>query len=176
MREIELTQGQKALVDDEDYEFISQWKWYAQWHPKLHGYYAARHTRVAEHGPGGKQRTINMHRVVAERMGLEIAGLFVDHIDRKATLDNRRGNLRVATNSQSAMNQSPQRGRTSDFKGVSWHEAHGKWQTAIKINGKRKFLGYFVLESDAARAYDAAAARLHGEFAVLNFPNGPHTS
>jgi len=171
MREIELTQGQVALVDDADYEFLSQWKWFAAWDAKLQGYYAMRTTRVSEHGPCGKPRTIRMHRVVAERMGLAVSGLEVDHIDRKTTLDNRRGNLRVATSSQSRMNTSPRLGSTSRFKGVSWHKARGKWEAAIQVNGRRHHLGLFIIEEDAARMYDRAAGLFHREFAVINIPS-----
>ena len=170
MQEIELSQGQAALVDDVDFEFLSQWKWYANWVPTLRGYYAVRKTRVAEHGRGGKRRWVFMARVVAGRMGLEIAGLDVDHIDRTAPLDNQRSNLRVATRSQNKNNQGSRRGSSSRFKGVTWSKASGKWRAYITPNGKEQHLGYFTDESSAALAYDFAAARLHGEFAVLNFP------
>jgi len=177
MREIELTQGQKALVDDVDFEFLIQWKWHARWNPTSRGYYARRtESHSAARARGGSRRTILMHRAVAERMGLEITGLDVDHIDRRSTLDNRRSNLRAATRSQGNMNQGASLGSTSRFKGVSWHKRDEKWDAKINKHGKRYHLGYFTDEADAARAYDRAAARLFGQFAVFNFPNEYHAA
>ena len=167
-RSLELTQGQKTWVDDEDFEFLSQWKWQAQRDPHVRGFYASRKTRVAEHGPGGQPCLVLMHRVVAERMGLEIAGLEVDHIDRLATLDNRRSNLRAATRSQSMANRSSFRNSSSPFKGVHRHEATGKWVAEIQTNSQRHRLGYFDSEVLAAIAYNRAAVIHHGEFAGLN--------
>lgn len=106
-----------------------------------------------------------MHRLLvgAER------GIEVDHKNRDG-LDCRRENLRVATRSQNASN-SPSIGGTSKYKGVNWHRARGKWAAYIKHNMVRKYLGLFLSEQDAACAYDAAAIRMHGEFAYLNFPH-----
>jgi len=93
----------------------------------------------------------------------------IDHINRVRD-DNRIENLRDVTQSQNQWNRSIQTGRTSKYNGVVWHKRDKKWQAAIRINGKKKHLGYFVLEEDAARAYDRAALKYYGEYANFNFP------
>lgn len=91
-----------------------------------------------------------------------------DHINGNK-LDNRRENLRYATNSQNNANREKQAGLySSQYKGVFWNAQKGKWQSRLKIDGKQKHLGFFVNEKDAARAYNEAALKYFGEFAVLN--------
>jgi hypothetical protein len=91
----------------------------------------------------------------------------VDHINCNR-IDNRKSNLRHATRSQNVRNTIPRTDTSSKFKGVHWHKASKKWMTRIYINGKRKFIGSFNNEYDAALAYNAAAAEHYGEFARLN--------
>ncbi len=92
-----------------------------------------------------------------------------DHINTDS-LDNRRANLRLATHSQNSCNSRRDKSKTlSRFRGVSFSKRKGKWFAAIRINGKKTWLGYFNDEEDAARAYDHAARKYHGEFAMLNF-------
>lgn len=92
----------------------------------------------------------------------------VDHRDHNG-LNNTRDNLRVATRSQNHRNRQKLPGNaTSDYKGVSWDKARGRWTAHIKIGGKAKNLGRFEEELTAARVYDAAALRLFGSFALLN--------
>lgn len=93
----------------------------------------------------------------------------IDHIDHIRD-DNRIENLRDVTESQNHWNASIQTGRTSQYKGVSWHRQHNKWRVQIKSNGKPKHLGYFTIEIEAARAYDRAAVEHFGIYAELNFP------
>ena len=93
----------------------------------------------------------------------------IDHINNQRD-DNRIENLRDVIQSQNSMNATIQSGRTSQYKGVSWHKKTNKWRTQITINGKCKHLGYFVSEEEAARAYDRAALELYGIYANLNFP------
>lgn len=93
-----------------------------------------------------------------------------DHRNRNK-LDNRRGNLRQATPLQNAVNQSLRKDNASGFKGVTWNKQVGKWKAQIRDTGRRLFLGYFHDATDAARAYDAKARDLFGEFAFLNFGN-----
>lgn len=105
-----------------------------------------------------------MHRVILERMGFKDFAQS-DHINQDK-LDNRRYNLRPATFSQNGCNQGVQKNNTSGYKGVFWNQ--GKWMTQIKVDGKVIYLGYYDDPKEAARAYNKAALKYHGEFAVLN--------
>lgn len=147
MREIPLTQGKVALVDDCDYEYLNQWKWCAH----NHGYtfYAVRTSRKS-----GKQDTILMHRIVGKRMGLDMS-LEVDHIKRNG-LNNQRRNLRSATDSQQKQNQSIQKNNISGYRGVSWNKQTCKWRAEIWYSKKHIFLGYFDDIKDAIKARKAA--------------------
>jgi hypothetical protein len=87
-------------------------------------------------------------------------------------LDNQRHNLRPVTSAQNGQNGPPNMGSVSRYKGVSWHRRCGKWQVHITADGKRRGAGYFTDETEAARAYDAAAREAYGEYAYLNFPAG----
>lgn len=92
----------------------------------------------------------------------------VDHWDGNS-LNNTRGNLRVATSRQNKMNRGKTAGCTSPFKGVTWHKPMSKWKGQIKLAGKNYHLGYFSDDKEAARVYDAKATELFGKFARLNF-------
>ena len=163
MKTIALTQSKVALVDDQDYAWLNQWKWCANKYKNKTRiiWYALR----AAPRKNGKQRTILMHRVIAARTRITD----VDHRDCDG-LNNQRSNLRPATRRQNLHHQCKQPGRSSRFKGVYWYKQTNRWKAQITINGKRKHLGYFVNEEDAARAYDRAAVEAFGEFALLNFP------
>jgi hypothetical protein len=161
MKLIPLTQGKFAMVDDEDYEKLNKYKWYAK--KGRDTYYVARNSSLQN----GIQTTIRMHR---EILNLTTEKTMIDHINHD-TLDNQRHNLRVCTQSQNSMNQVSKRG-TSKYKGVSWHKLCGKWQSYIRINWKHTHIGIFTHEEDAARAYDKKAKELFGEYAYLNFKEG----
>ncbi len=93
-----------------------------------------------------------------------------DHIDGNG-LNNRRSNLRPASNSQQVANQGVRSDNTSGYKGVTWREDRGKWEAKIQSGGKRRCLGLFDDKIEAAKVYDHAALEAFGEFAVLNFPD-----
>ena len=155
---IPLTRGLVAIVDAADYEWLSQWKWHAVGTP-LYSFYAAR--GVSENGV---QSVVRMHRAI---LGAS-KDHAVDHINHD-TLDNRRQNLRLCSQAENNRNKSRRRGSSSEYLGVSWCGARGKWQAQININSRNSYIGRFVSEIDAARAYDAAARARYGEFANLNF-------
>lgn len=158
-KEIPLTQGQVALVDDWWYEELNQYKWHAAWSPGKRAFYAMRNAPMLL----GKQKRIWMHAVIAGTP----KGMDTDHINGK-TLDNQGANLRVCTHAQNVHNSNKRTDNTSGFKGVSKHK-HG-WQARVGIGGESKYLGIYSTPDAAGRAYDEAAKQLHGEFANLNFP------
>jgi hypothetical protein len=146
-----------AIVDDADFEWLSQWKWHVTTSDgKIR--YVARHA-ARDQGRTGKR--IYMHKVI---LGIEHGQ--GDHINRNK-LDNRRLNLRMATPKQNYANRGkPQQLSSSQYKGVHFDKKCNKWRARITTDN----LGYFTNEFDAARAYDAAAPHYFGEFAQLNFP------
>lgn len=159
MREIKLSQFGKnkgkyvALVDDEDFDSVNQYKWSAT---KLgNNFYAMRGQWV-----DGKYTTKYMHSMILD-------GKEIDHIDHNG-LNNQKSNLRLCTRSENSMNKTKRRGVSSIYKGVSFFKKGGKWMAQITSAGKSIYLGYFVCEIDAARAYNTKATELFGEFANLN--------
>jgi len=159
MRTIPLTRGMTAIVDDEDYEHLTQWSWCVS--PGVQTHYALRRSRVVGRG-------IPVHEEIMGRRD----GYTIDHINGNG-LDNRRCNLRWATASQQQWNRRPSRNNSSGYKGVRFDRERNKWRAEIAAGGKRKFLGRFDTPEDAAKAYDAAARELHGEFAHQNIELRP---
>ena len=156
MIEIPLTQGQAALIDDDDFELVSKYKWHATWKPSTKSFYAV--TKIRK--PDGKQTALLMHRlIVGAKKGQQ-----VDHIHH-LTLDNRKSELRLCTASQNRSNSGAQANNTSGFKGVSWQKQRQKWQAHIMLNRKKKYLGCFHTPEQAHEAYCRAALDLHGQFA-----------
>ena len=158
-RRIPLTQGKYAIVDPEDFERFNKYKWHAV--KSTNTFYARRTIYV-----GKKYVSIMMHRELIHPPGY----LFVDHINHNG-LDNRKANLRLATCAQNTYNRIHLRKcKSSKYKGVSWKKQKMKWIVNVRYNCKNKFIGYFKDEKQAAKAYDKAAKKYHGEFASLNFP------
>lgn len=143
--------------DAVDHHIVAQYTWRAEIHE--HTTYAACTTRR----PDGRWTTLYMHRLL---IGAP-KGKQVDHRNHDG-LDNRRRNLRLATSSQNLANQLKNPGRSSRFKGVTWHRRGGKWQAQIAVEGKRRYLGLHETEEAAARAYNKAAREAWGNFALLN--------
>ena len=156
MREIRLTQGRVALVDDEDFEILSHHKWYAA--KGGNTFYATRNITV-----DGKRKTIRMQWEV-------MGGKSIDHIDGDG-LNNTRSNLRFCTQGENTMNRRKQENASSIYKGVSYYKPYKNWKARIIINRKEIHLGYFDTEIEAAKAYNAKAVELFLEFANLNNVN-----
>lgn len=148
-----------ALVDDSDYEELSQIKWV--WN-KGYAYKRANKAERAKYGT----TAIYMHRLI---MKPKTSRQFVDHIDCNK-LNNTRENLRFASDSQNKLNQRKKQGNyTSQFKGVYYCRRSKKWIAQIHIEkGKQIKLGFFDDEMSAAKAYNEAAEKYHGEWAKLN--------
>ncbi len=155
-KEIQLTQGKCALVDDADYEWLNQWKWYAFWNGSK--WYSARNERV-----NFKKKMIYLHRFIINAP----SGIEVDHVDGDG-LNCTRENMRLCTSQQNKYNIGIKSDNTSGYKGVTWNANRSKWQAQIKHGKQYKYLGLFDDLKEAARAYDVAALELHGDFARVN--------
>jgi hypothetical protein len=151
VKEISLTQGKVALVDDEDYEYLKIFSWY---------YQPAKHLEYANNKQNGL-----MHRTICF-VGMDIdfkEGDVVDHVNGNG-LDNRRSNLRVVTQRQNTQNKHVF--LTSKYPGVWWDKTYKKWTSQISVNGKRFFLGSHKTEEAAFNAYKQAVHELTGELLV----------
>ena len=150
MRLVLLTRGKIALVDDDDYNCVTQYMWQA--HPGRNTWYAT--GRI--YGPGNPLGTaVSMHRFL---LGMTDSAIPVDHINRNG-LDNRRGNLRIVTPAQNCWNSPAHKDAFSEIKGVSFDATsirRKRWTAYIMRNGRRKRLGYFYTEQEAALAYSKA--------------------
>lgn len=143
MRLIKLTKNQFAKVDDQDYNFLNQWKW------QYNGGYAIHASRT--------------NRLAMHKLLLNVPeGKFVDHINGDK-LDNRKGNLRVATRSQNQWNRGISKNNTSGVTGVYWAKHMQKWNAQITINGTNYNLGCFIKIEDAVFARNEAI-KYRGEF------------
>jgi HNH endonuclease/AP2 domain len=156
--EIPLTRGYVALVDDDDAPAVlAAGKWYAK--TDRRSTYARRTTRRED----GTRTVLSLHTFLT-------GWSYVDHRNGDG-LDNRRQNLRPATNEENGRNRRLHRNNRSGFRGVAW--VRGRWQARISHEGRMRYLGRYPDPVSAARAYDEAARELRGEFARLNFPQEP---
>lgn len=158
MKYISLTQGFQAIVDDEDFELLSKYKWCAGKYGNK--YYALTTLKNTE----GKYKNIYMHRFLNEPMKTTSV---IDHKNGNG-LDNRRNNLRITTQTFNRANSARRKDCTSIYKGVGWHKLHKKWRAQITAFGKRIHLGLFIQEQEAAIAYNKSAIQYYGEFAYIN--------
>ena len=151
MKEIALTQGKVALVDDEDFDELNKNKWFAQ--KNYNTFYAARHEkkRIID----GRRNLIFMHRVIVNTP----IGMQTDHINGNG-LDNCKENLRICTKEENARNKAIHRRNTSGYKGVTWNKFNKKWMAQIRIGRKNIYLGYFIDKEKAHQAYCESARNL----------------
>ncbi len=142
--EIKLTTGETAIVEDRDYSYLMQWKWFRR--VKNNQIYAIRHAFKDER-LSGQPHLIKMHRVImcAEK------GMIVDHINHNG-LDNTRNNLRVVTNQENLKNMKLKKNNTSGFTGVTWCKKENRWVSQIMINRKTICIGRFSNKEDAIKA------------------------
>lgn len=158
--EIELTQDKIATIDEDDLPIVVGIRWFAY---QTHGnWYARSNPRK----PSGLSGLVHMHRLIANAPDKS----FVDHEDGNG-LNNRRSNLRIATNQQNTWNGRLRSTNTSGYRGVTYKKASQKWAAQISVEGKRVYLGLFNTPEEAALAFDRAARIHYGEWASLNFPD-----
>lgn len=158
MKYIQLTQGKKTVVDDADFDYLNQWRWYYKKQVDGNGGYAARNTIDTN----GKRGTIRMH----QQLAASLPGDRVDHEDGDK-LNNRRNNLRGADVFQNQWNRKKQSG-SSVYKGVTWHKKEKKWRAQIQVNKRKIVLGRYGSEHEAGMAYLKAAREYFGEYAKFD--------
>jgi len=141
--------GYDVLIDDEDFDLVSNYKWYVLKVKNL--IYFRRIVSNNKH--------VLLHREITNAQ----KGVNIDHVNGN-TLDNRKCNLRVCTTSQNAMNCKNRENNKSGYKGVSWDANHKKWQAKIMLKRKTMWLGYFTDAKDAYKAYCNASKEYHGEY------------
>ena len=157
MKEIQLTQGKVALVDDDDFEYLNQWKWYSS---NIRGkFYVGRSITVSKY----KRKHILIHRFIMN----PDKGMVIDHLDGNP-LNNQKKNLRICTHEDNMRNCKISIKNTSGYKGVYFDKKNNTYKSAIKFNKETIYLGYYIDPIDAARAYNTAAIKYFGEFANLN--------
>lgn len=159
MKEIPLTRGCVALVDDADFVWLSRWKW-SVFNSEGRPTYAGR----AAYVDGKTYEAVLMHR---EILGLAFGdGKIADHADRNS-FNNQRSNLRLASNSQNAINTALRSNNKSGLKGVCLHSQSGRWQAKISVH-PHTYTKLFKTPTEAARWYDEMALKHFGPFAYLN--------
>jgi hypothetical protein len=156
-KEIILTQGKVAIVDNEDYDYLNQFKWYAS--NKNGKFYVQKKITVSKN----KTTCISMHRFIMKPN----KGMVIDHLDGNP-LNNKKNNLRICTHAENMRNSKIRINNKSGYKGVSYQENSNNYRASIRFNNIKINIGDFIDPIDAAKAYNAAALKYHGEFAHLN--------
>jgi len=164
-RRIYLSEDAWTILDWQDYYRFGRFKWEINGNDNK--FYAVRNIMAGS----SRTTTVRLHRLIMDCP----KGLVVDHINGDS-LDNRRANLRLATQAQNLYNRKKKKNTSSQFIGVSFNKSHRYWGSQIKVNGKALWLGSFDNEIAAAKAHDEAAIKYHGEFARLNFPEVVHVA
>lgn len=160
MKEIKLSLGKVALVDDSDYDVLSKYKWRA--FKNGNSYYARMFIYFDN---WNKSVPLQMHRII---MGADSDKDIIDHKDCNG-LNNQRNNLRLCTRTQNAYNKKKSDNpKSSKFKGVYLSTSENKWRALIQVKNQKISLGKFDDEISAAIAYNKKAIEIHGEFANLN--------
>jgi hypothetical protein len=167
IRYIPLTHGLYAIVDAQDYEKLSQHKWYARFHESGKTVYAARTTSYRDQSGRLRSRMILMHREIMNPPD----GMVVDHINGNG-INNRRCNMRNCTQFQNTHNARPRTDGKSRFIGVDRHR--DKWRARVSYKGRKHHVGLFDDQVEAAKARDRKAIELFGQYARLNFPQESH--
>jgi hypothetical protein len=155
MKTIPLTNNKTAIVDDQDYSELSNYKWHCYQDPLSKIWYAKRTTPRMN----GKQKTIRMHQQIMGRP-------LIDHINHNG-LDNRRCNLRICTTSQNMKNNQRKILNSSGFRGVYLDKnvkTSHKWRTIIRINNKNISLGYYDTPEKASEIFNIKSKEIYGEF------------
>lgn len=147
-KSIPLTRGHVALVDDADFEWLSQFKWHAMKQP--HTFYATRSARK-----NGKKFTVWMHREINETPDR----LKTDHINGDG-LDNRKANLRSVTHQDNMINNARHTAKRPQYRGVSWHKRQEKWLAQITVNCRNIYIGIFQTAELASAAYEVKRAEV----------------
>jgi hypothetical protein len=151
---VPLTRGYEAIIDAADIQIVSSTLWQAVLDRNT--IYASRSKNSCH---SKRDETTLMHRLIMSAP----KGLLVDHINRNG-LDNRRTNLRIATNSENLQNQKRRADNSSGVKGVTWKSDRNTWRAQIRVGERRIHLGYFTEVDEAAKAYRNASIHYHGEF------------
>jgi len=145
MKKIKLTNGKYAVVDNEEFNFLNQWKWY------ISNGYASRDIFIK-----GNRKCIYMHRLINNTK----ENFVTDHINRNK-LDNRKSNLRNATGSQNGINRGLNKNNTSGYKGIIWRKDTKKWQVRIRVNYKTFYFGCYKNIKDAIKARKESELKYH---------------
>lgn len=153
----------EILVDDEDYEYINQWKWHAYKNPSSNIIYARRNVNKNRKNP--KNQSFYLHRQLLKLTSLKD---IVDHVDHNG-LNNQKYNLRIGTHKDNMQNINSHKDSSSKYIGVFWDKSRNKWAAGFSLNGVPKRIGRFNSEEDAAKARDEIVKKYYGKNVNLNF-------